>query len=97
MVMAWWYVIVVTPRSIVWPWKKGAIGRLTPGFQITFASPIMPTRRLIDTTSFVASVVPTKPRMITRSSRSPNAGASTPRTTNRATGAGHPQSKRSCQ
>ena len=53
--------------------------------------------RLIETTSFVASLVPTNPRMITRSSRSPNNGARTPSTTNTATGAGHPQSKRSCQ
>ncbi len=79
------------------PWKNWAMGRLRPGSQIRLARPMRPTRRLIDTTSLVASLVPTRPRMITRSSRNPKAGARTPITTSSARGAGQPQSKRTCQ
>ena len=58
----------------------------------------MPTSRLIETTSFVASLVPTNPRMITpleQHAEQPARGRT--RTTTSATGAGQPQSKRSCQ
>ena len=50
MVMAWWIVIVVAPRSIGGRVaKKFAIGRLTPGFQISWARPIMNSSNEIET------------------------------------------------
>jgi hypothetical protein len=79
------------------PRKKFSIGRLAPGSQMRLARPIMNASRLMETTSLVASLVPTSPRMITRSRSSPKAGASTRRTTASAMGAGQSQSKRSCQ
>ena len=96
--IAWWIVIVVAPRSIGdRVAKKFAIGRLTPGFQMSWARPIMNRSSEIETTSFTVSVVFCSPRMITASSRTPNNGARITSTTNRAIGAGQPQSKRSCQ
>jgi hypothetical protein len=89
--------MVVTPTSMRWPWKNVRIDRLFPGSHSRFATPIMPMRRLIDTTSLVASLVPTSPRMMTRSRNRPNAGASTSSTNATATGVGHPHWNRSCQ
>jgi hypothetical protein len=51
----------------------------------------------MDTTSLVASLVPARPDMITRSSIRPNSGAITPITTIRASGVGQPHWKRICQ
>ena len=51
----------------------------------------------IDTTSFTVSVVFCNPRMITASSSTPKSGASTKRMSPSASGAGQPQSNRSCQ
>ena len=63
----------------------------------TKMAPINAASREIDTTSFTVSVVFCSPRMITASSRTPNNGARITSTTNKAMGAGQPQSKRSCQ
>ncbi len=68
-----------------------------PGFQMSWASPIMNRSKEIETTSLTVSVVPSNPRMMTASSRTPKRGARITRTTKSATGAGQPQSKRSCQ
>ena len=57
----------------------------------------MATSREMETTSLVASLVPSSPRKITRSSRMPNSGAATSSTTTMATGAGHPQPIVICQ
>ena len=89
--------IVVTNTSIRLPSKNVLNGRLLPGSQTMFATAISPTRRLIDTTSRVASLVPRSPRIITRSISNPIAGASTPSARTSATGVGIPQAKRNCQ
>ena len=97
-VIAWWMVIVVEPRSIgALDEKNVCIGLLTPGSQMSWAKPIRKSSSEIDTTSFTASVVFWSPRMITSSSRTPNSGANTSSTTTSASGADQPQSKRSCQ
>ncbi len=57
----------------------------------------MATSNEIDTTSLVASLVPSRPRKMTRSSRMPKAGASPNSTTTTATGVGQPQPWVSCQ
>ena len=98
MVIAWCQVIVVGPRLMgVLVWKNFDIGRLTPGGQISCASPIMKSKSEIETTSFTVSVVPRNPRMTTTSRSTPKSGAMTPRMRTRHTGTGSPHSKRSCQ
>ena len=57
----------------------------------------MATSSEIDTTSLVASLVPSSPRKITRSSSTPKSGASTNRITTTATGVGQPHPTCSCQ
>ncbi len=79
------------------PEKKGSTTRASSGDHTHCAKPIMATSREIDTTSFVASLVPSSPRKMTRSSRIPNAGASTSSTRTTAIGVGHPQPTAICQ
>ena len=57
----------------------------------------MATSSEIDTTSLVASLVPPRPRMITRSRNSPSNGPSTSRSTSTATSVGQCQASCICQ
>ena len=79
------------------PAKKGGTTRATLGPQIHCDSPIMATSNEIETTSLVASLVPSNPRKITRSSRTPKRGASTSSTNTMATGDGQPHPIVICQ
>ncbi len=88
---------MVGPRLILLGPKNGFTVRLSAGAQSHWARPIMATSNEMDTTSLVASLVPSSPRMMTRSSRIPKAGASTPSTISKASGAGQPHPTRSCQ
>ena len=89
--------ITVGPSEILSGPKNGFTVRLTPGGHTHWATPIMATSNEIETTSLVASLVPSSPRMITRSSSNPNPGARTRRTNAIASGAGQPHFTRSCQ
>jgi hypothetical protein len=89
--------MTVGPSEILSGPKNGLTERLTPGGHTHWATPIMATSNEIDTTSFVASLVPSNPRMITRSSSNPNAGARIRSTMISAKGVDHPHFTRICQ
>ena len=67
------------------------------GFHTHWATPIMATSNEMETTSFVASLVPSSPRMMTRSSNMPNSGASTTSTTSTESHTGQPHATVICQ
>ena len=98
-VIAWWMVIVVGPRSIgALVREEVAIGRLTPGFQISWARPIMNSSSEIETTSFTVFgrvLEPTHDHELEQHAEQRSQDTSS--TTTSASGAGQPQSKRSCQ
>src|SRR3954451_17032621 len=89
--------MTVGPTEILSGPKNGLTVRLTPGGQTHCATPIMATSNEIETTSLVASLVPSSPRMITRSSNIPNSGASTSSTNATASTTGQCHLTVSCQ
>ena len=82
---------------MVAPLKNGGTGRPTLGFQITLASPISAIINEMVTTIFTTSVVPSMPRMMTRSTSAPNNGPMTNTTRTTAGTTGTPQAMWTCQ
>jgi hypothetical protein len=86
------HVTFTGPIEILLPSQKWSRGWASCGLQSHCVNPSDAASRLTVTTSWVASDVPCKRRMIPRSMPAPNSGAITSRTMATATGVGSPQS-----